>query len=128
MKARVDKHGIPMPEIELTGFLTCKAGDQHEVNPGQGFCAMHGGTVLSLEGQRRTMHRQIRMAIRLMTKCQKCEGIPLKDLRCTACAWSRGAAMGVAGFAEVMGWADELVPYMQMIGHFDPGWQRRIMV
>lgn len=117
-----------MPEIELAGFPTCKVGDKHEVNPDQEFCAMHGGTPLSLEGQRRTIHRTIRMAIRLMMKCRECEGIPLKELRCGACAWSRGAAMGVAGFAEVLGWEDELVPYMQMIGHFDPGWQKKVML
>ena len=88
---------------------------------------MHGGTPLSLEGQRRTMHRTIRMAIRLMQRCQECQDIPLKEVRCTACAWSRGAAMGIAGFAEVLGWEKELVPYMQMIGEFDPGWQKRVM-
>ena len=126
MKAKHDEHGIPVPDIELSGFPTCKVASEHEVNPGEQFCAMHGGTVLSVEGQRRTIHRTIRVGIMRMMRCRQCQGLPLKDLRCSACAWTRGVAMGVAGFAEVMGWSDELMPYMEMISHFDPGWQRKV--
>jgi hypothetical protein len=37
----------------------------------------------------------------------------------------RGAAMGIAGIADQMGWVDDMQPYMKMIGNFSPGWQKQ---
>jgi hypothetical protein len=50
-----------------------------------------------------------------MADCPDCKGRPLKDTRCPKCNWMRGVAMGIAGIAEQLGWAEEMRPYMDLI-------------
>jgi hypothetical protein len=121
----MDKDGLPEPPIELRGFKTCAEGDRREVQPGEEYCVQHGGKPLTLDGLRRSAHRTIRMAIHQMMTCGNCVGVPLNEIRCSKCAWMRGAAMGIAGEAEQLGWADDMEPYMKMIGNLEPGWQKR---
>ena len=120
MTLTLDKDGIPVAPITLDGFPTCKRGDKREVNPGQDFCALHGGTPLTGEALRRAIHRSIRGPIYEMMKCRECDGIALTDLRCKECAWLRGNAMGTAGIAEEMGLYQEVKPLLQIIARLDP--------
>lgn len=123
----MDRYGLPEPPIKLDGFPLCAHpdGDRREVAAPGELCAQDGGQPATLEILRRSIHRQIRGAILEMKCCRRCEGLDLRDVRCAACAWMRGAAMGVAGIAELLGWAGEVQPLMSLIGIYDPGWQKR---
>ena len=125
-----DKHGLPEPPITLSGFPTCAhpSQDGREVEALGDFCVQDGGKPASIEILRRAVHRQIRSAIIQMKKCHGCEVLELTDIRCSACTWCRGAAMGIAGIAGQLGWADEIKPLMAMIGIYAPGWQKKAFV
>ena len=127
---KTDEFGLPEAPIKLSGFPTCAhpSRDGREVEKAGDFCAQDGGKPASMEILRRSMHREIRMAIRQMQLCGDCAVIPINEIRCHRCTWMRGAAMGIAGVGEQLGWAEELEPYMRMIGHFDPGWQKKAFV
>lgn len=123
----LDKYGLPVPTIKLDGFPVCAhpRNDGREVEKRGDFCAQDGGKPASTEILRRVTVRQIRSSIRQMMLCGDCVGIPLTSVRCPACTWLRGAAMGIAGVGEQMGFAEDLEPLMALIGVFDPGWQER---
>ena len=122
----MDKYSLPEVPIFLGGIKVCEKGDKREVADGERFCGQHGGKPLSIEALRRTIHRCLRGGIHEMQRCENCVKIPLNQVRCLRCAWMRGAAMGIAGIAEEMGWAEEVEPYMKMIGVYSPGWQREV--
>lgn len=117
---------IPEAPIKLSGFPTCKAGDGREVESRGDFCAQDGGKSASPQILRRAIHRQVRCGIAQMQRCEECKGIPLADSRCKVCSWWRGGVMGIAGLAEQMGYAEEMIPYMEMISVYAPGWQDRV--
>lgn len=75
---------------------------------------------------RRTIIRGMRFAIADMIRCEKCREIPLNQVRCGACAYMRGCAMGVAGMAEGLGWIADVEPLLKLIGIPDPGWMERV--
>lgn len=116
--------GLPEPPIELAGFPACKVCGREERVRDAG-CAMHGGEPLPLEALRRSILRQIRSCVYQVMECKRCSDKSLNEARCAWCGWLRGAAMGIAGIAEQMGWEKDAVPYMKMIAVFDPGWADR---
>lgn len=116
-----NNHGLPEPPIELGGFPTCQVCQREESNKDAG-CAMHGGQPLSIEALRRSLLRQMRSCVYQVMNCDQCTDKKLNEERCSWCAWLRGAAMGIAGIAEQMGWESDALPYMKMIAVYDPGW------
>lgn len=116
-----NNHDLPESPIELAGFPTCKVCGREEAKNGAG-CAMEGGPPLSTDGLRRSILRQIRSCIYQVMNCEKCKDKQLNAERCAWCAWLRGAAMGIAGIGEQMGWESDALPYMKMIAVYEPGW------
>lgn len=119
---------IPDAPIKLDGFPTCAHADNdgREVANAGDLCALDGGKPATLEIIRRSFHRQMRLGLRQILACRECKSIPPNEVRCSLCAWFRGAVMGMAGIAEQV-WGDvEFMPYVSPISVFDPGWQKRV--
>ena len=108
---------VPESPIPIAGFPICAAGRccDYEVARKGDMCAVHGGQPAGLETVHRSIHRQLRTCVSGMRDCPDCQGRPLKDTRCPRCNWMRGAAMGMAGIAEQLGWGGEMDPYMDLI-------------
>lgn len=119
---------IPDAPIKLDGFPLCAHphNDGREVHAAGDFCALDGGKPASLDMIRRTMHRQMQLALRQILLCQTCKEIPPSDLRCGLCSWMRGALMGMAGVGEQVWGDEEFVPYLKIVADYDPGWQKRV--
>lgn len=119
---------IPDAPIKLDGFPTCAhpGRDQREVENVGDFCALDGGKPASLDIVRRAIHRQIRLSLRQMLGCATCARIAPSEVRCTLCAWFRGAIMGMAGIGEQVWGAEEFEPYLKIVSVYDPGWQKRV--
>ena len=119
---------IPEAPIKLDGFPLCSHpdGDGREVENHGDVCALNGGKPASMEIVRRSMHRQIQQGLRQLLACEKCKAIPPNEVRCTLCAWFRGAIMGMAGIGEQVWGCEEFEPYLAIICEFDPGWQNRV--
>ena len=119
---------IPDAKIKLDGFPTC-AGDQRdgrEVEKRGDLCALCGGKPANVEIIRRSMHRQIRTALRELLGCGNCREIPPNEVRCPWCAWVRGTIIGMAGIGEQIWGLEEFDEYLKIISVFDPGWQTRV--
>jgi hypothetical protein len=113
----MSKVTVPKAPIPVSGFPICAAdyGCDYEVAEKGGTCAIHGGPPASLEMIHRSIHRQLKSCVSDMMGCLNCKGRLLKDTRCHRCNWMRGAAMGMAGLAEQLGWAEEMGPYLDLI-------------
>ncbi len=119
---------IPEAPIKLNGFPTCAGpdNDKREVEKAGDLCALCGGKPASVEIIRRSMHRQMRTALRELLGCGNCKAIPPNEVRCGWCAWIRGTIMGMAGIGEQLWGCDEFDEYLKIISVFDPGWQKRV--
>lgn len=117
---------IPEAPIKLDGFPTCATGDGREVEKRGDVCALDGGKPASLDMIRRTIHRQIRAALRQVLACETCKEIPPDKVRCQKCSWMRGAIVGMAGVGEQIWGDEEFTPYLEIICQYDPGWQNRV--
>lgn len=117
---------LPDAPIQVAGFPACRVCGREEMERGIG-CAMHGGRPLDLAALRRSMLRQVRTAIQQMIDCQERGFRSVTDVCCPMCSWLRGAAMGIAGIAEQLGFESDMLPYMAVIGTLDPGWADRYL-
>ncbi len=117
---------IPAAPIKLDGFPLCAKKDKREVATEGGLCALCGGPPASLEIVRRSMHRQIRTALREILGCGNCKAIPPNEARCSWCAWVRGAIMGICGIGEQVWGLEEFDEYLKIVSVYDPGWQNRV--
>ncbi len=116
---------LPEAAIDLSKPHKCRDDCGAEVLAHEDRCAYHGGAAMTIPMLRRYTLRGIRFAICEMIRCEKCRDIPLNEVRCNACAYVRGTAMGIGALAENMGWKDDSEPLMALIGIEDPGWIKR---
>lgn len=119
---------IPDALIKLDGFPTCAGAqkDGREVEKKGDLCVLDGGKPASLEILRRSIHRQMRLALRQLLGCSKCKEIPPNEKRCEMCAWFRGAMCGMGGIGEQVWGVEEFAPYLKIVCVYDPSWQDRV--
>lgn len=108
---------VPEPKINLHGFPHCKKCHTEVLKEGD-LCGCHEGGVppRDFETLRRTLLRQIRGSVASMQNCAKCFSVPMAAIRCPLCTWTRGAAMGLSGIAQIMGWNDDVHDLIDLIG------------
>lgn len=121
---------VPPSPINLKGYPRCgECGS--EVAVGASLCGAHdGGSPPRDFGiLRREIIRQIRGAVASMQNCASCIDLPLHAIRCVMCTWTRGAAMGIYGLAECLGWAADTANVLDMIAKREevPGTQAKAM-
>ncbi len=110
---------MPPPPFKVEGFSACRECGREKYPEDVG-CRIHGGQRPTWEMLRRTIYRQIRGGVVKMAECVWCAKVPFNHVSCPACTWIRGATMGVAGLAEVMGWEDDVTWFLDLVSVPNP--------